>query len=521
MKSILTLAAVAIFGSGHAQMLCSVYSRDTGERFQLKSAVTTSTVYGAVVKNKTIFTFDNPYKTLTEASVNFSLGQGSVLDGFAYWYKNEYVKGILMDKNKAWFIYTAITSRNRDPGIMEQVSPDSFHAQIYPLAVGYDLRVELTAVEFLIPTQDGWLLPDIPEYQGIKTQRFVNTANEYVQLAYREGHYVVHKPMRDEVQVFTTAQRGPRGRIYVAGVVYANEMPVSAEVNGLKDSFITPISNAAGLNNAMATFVGWTTNRTSVSVSIKNKRINVPISVVTDGDETSKLWAHQMLIYHEWKSRKEVMDFSMRYQVPSKFTALLAVPEEEMALFRKKAAEYEKKKREEARRSRAWEEGRNLNWQSSQGGDPEIRIALDNCVSAHAKLPDGRVINLKPTGNDIWGGNFEIPADAPEGEYIVRIFGIRRSGEVIEKELKYSVDRTPPQGTLELGLAKGVQLLKVHSEAGLERVTAYLPSGVEIRLTERESGCYSAVIPKSSGGELLVVMFDAAHNRGELKCSLR
>ena len=114
-----------------------------------------------------------------------------------------------------------------------------------------------------------------------------------------------------------------------------------------------------------------------------------------------------------------------------------------------------------------------------------------------------------------------IPADAPEGEYVVRVFGIKRAGEVVEKELKYTVDRTPPRGRLEINLAKGIRLLRVLSETGLERVVAYLPGGIEIRLKESEPGCYSVAIPKSARGEMLVVMMDAAHNRAELKCSLR
>ncbi|MDQ2986235.1 MAG: hypothetical protein M3R13_05870 [Armatimonadota bacterium] len=508
---VLSLAALA-----SAQHLGSVYNRDTGEAFELKSATTTSTVYGAIVKNKTVFTFANPYKSLTEASVNFSLGQGSVLDGFAYWYKNEYVKGVLMDKAKAWFIYTAITSRHRDPGIMEQVTPDSFHAQIYPLAVGYDLRVELTAVEFLQPTPDGWRLPEIPTYNNIRTQRFVNTANPYIQMAFDEGHYEVHKPRVGNVQVFTTAQRGPGGRIYVAGVVHSADDNVLDVDLSLRDAHI--VAKKAG----EASFVGWTRSTRPFSVNVKDSgRVSVPVSIVTEGDEASKLWAHQMLINHEWKTRKEVMDFSMRYQVPSKFTALLAVPEEEMKLFREKASEFEKKKKEEARRARNWENDRNLNWKSSQGGDPEIRIAFDNCISAHAKLPDGRVINLKQTSNGVWGGNFEIPAEAAEGEYIVKVFAIKRSGEVVEKELKYDVDRTAPQGKLEINTVRGIRVVKVTTEAGLERVVAYLADGEESRLKEVEPGIYTATLPKNARGELLIVMFDAAHNRGELKCFLR
>ena len=514
MKSVFMIAAVLAVALSSAQRLENVYNRDTGEPFKLKSAVTTSTVYGAIVKNKTLFTFENPYKSLTEASVNFSLGQGSVLDGFAYWYKNEYVKGVLMDKAKAWFIYTAITSRHRDPGIMEQVSPESYHAQIYPLAVGYDLRVELTSVDFLLPTDQGWLLPTIPEPDGVRLQRFVNTANPYVQLAYDQGRYEVHKPRSGDVQVFTTAQRGPGGRIYVAGVVHAEDAE-SVDVNGLRDAYI--VDTEADHTS----FVGWTRSTRAFPVTVSGRRINVPVDIVTEGNESSKLWAHQMLINHDWKTKKEVMDFSMRYQVPSKFTALLAVPEEEMALFRKKAAEYEKQKREEERRARARPESEPLNWKSSQGGDPEIRISFSDSLSVFAKLPDGRVIQLKRVTTDQWGGNFEIPATAPEGEYTVRIFALKRNGNTEEKQVKYNVDRTPPKGTLEISTVRGVRILKVKAEPGLERVTAFLSNGKEITLKEIESGIYTAALPRDAKGELLVVMFDAAHNRGELRCSLR
>ncbi len=516
MRVLLVVATFAVAAFSSAQHLSSVYNRDTGQPFKLKSAVTTSSVYGAIVKNKTVFTFENPYTSLTEASVNFSLGQGSVLDGFAYWYKNEYVKGVLMDKAKAWFIYTAITSRNRDPGIMEQVAPDTFHAQIYPLAVGYDLRVELTAVEFLKPTEEGWLLPEIPEHNGIRTQRFVNTANPYVQLAFEDGRYEVHKPRIGDVQVFTTAQRGPRGRVYVAGVVYGDtSAEQSVKLTGLRDAHI--VSSEPGITS----FVGWKSGTGSFPVTVRNRRVNVPVSLVTEGDETSKLWAHQMLINHTWKNRKEVLDFSMRYQVPSKYTALLAVPEEEMKLFREKAAEFEKKKKEEERQRRAWQENRNLNTRTSQGGDPEIRIAFDDCVSAHAKLPDGRVITLKSDGRGVWGGNFEIPADAPEGEYVVHVYAIRRNGEVVEKQLKYTVDRTPPKGTVEVTSVLGARVVKVRSEPGLARVVGYLGNGTEIVLKETEPGLYSAALPPSASGELLVVLFDGAHNRTELRCELR
>jgi hypothetical protein len=270
----------------------------------------------------------------------------------------------------------------------------------------------------------------------------------------------------------------------------------------------------------MTSFVGWKSGTQPLAMKVDGQRVTVPVNIVTEGNETSKLWAHQMLINREWKTRKEVLDFSMRYQVPSKFTALLAVPEEEMKLFREKAAEFEKRKREEERQKRAWQENRNLNWKSSQGGDPEIRIAFDDCVSAHAKLPDGRVIDLKRTAQGVWGGNFEIPSDAPEGEYVVRVFAIKRNGDIEEKQLKYTVDRTPPKGKVEVTMVMGVRVIQVTSEPGLTRVVAYFDNGDELKLKETRPGIYSVALPPKASGTSLVVLFDGAHNRAELKCDL-
>ena len=38
----------------------------------------------------------------------------------------------MYDTDEAWKIYTAVTSRGRDPGIMDRPSPQDYHAQIYP-----------------------------------------------------------------------------------------------------------------------------------------------------------------------------------------------------------------------------------------------------------------------------------------------------------------------------------------------------------------------------------------------------
>ncbi len=118
--SLLVLAQMA-----SAQLVDQCFDRDTNEPFKFKSVSSNAVVKGPMVKRTTVYTFDNPAKKLTEATIAVELKHSEVLGGFGYWYKDEFVPGTLMDKQKAWFIYTAITSRNEDPGIMVQKSPSS------------------------------------------------------------------------------------------------------------------------------------------------------------------------------------------------------------------------------------------------------------------------------------------------------------------------------------------------------------------------------------------------------------
>ncbi|MEQ1933517.1 MAG: VIT domain-containing protein, partial [Fimbriimonadaceae bacterium] len=227
----LAILALAMTGA-YAQDLSRVYNRDSGESFKLKSASTKTRVMGPLFKQETIFKFENPYKNLTEASVWFDLNEGSVLSDFSYWYKDEFVPGVLMDKNKAWFIYTAITSRNEDPGIMVQTSPSSYHAQIYPLAVGYDLRVQLGQIGFLIPEKDGLTVPNPSSFQEVKPS--FEASSWQPELLDQSGdttkvNVAADKPL--DLQVY--AQRHKDGYTYVAGLIRRETEEQAITLSGL------------------------------------------------------------------------------------------------------------------------------------------------------------------------------------------------------------------------------------------------------------------------------------------------
>jgi hypothetical protein len=503
-----TLGAFALSGSATAQNVNNVYDRDTHDQFKLKQLKVYSTVLGPIVRTSARYVYDNPAKKLTEASVWFDMPQASALSGFGYYYKTEYVPGTLMDMNKAWFIYTAITSRNEDPGIMVQKSPTSFHAQIFPLAQGYDLRVHLYSVGFLVPEEGSISLPkpsgteEVPmdwKYRKAGTKDLVPI----------DDKFKLPKPAEPVVAV---AQRFKDGRTYVAGTVQTAKLAKTPTTfAGLRQA------QAKVLSDKVVAFSGWIPKNKKIAIRADGVRYAFKPTPIRQGPEAAQLWAQEKLARGDFKSRDQVLAFSLKYHVPSYATALLAVPQEQMKLFRSKAAEYRKQQLEQARRDRAWKKNRQQNWNRSGGGDPEIRVAFPNAEKVYAVLPDGQILNLRES-DGFWGTNFEIPATAQEGSYEVKIVAIKKDGSREERKIEYQVDRTAPEGKLTLKLVDGNLVIEVRAEAGLAEVAAYAKDGTKTVLKEVEPGLYRAELENRSI-ELTVILKDEASNKRELKCS--
>lgn len=501
--------------ASQAQHVTRVYNRDNYEDFKLKDVTGRAVVKGPIVTQEAVFDFENPYDKLTEASFWFDLDPAAILSGFGYWYKDEYVPGQLMDKNKAWFIYTAITSRNEDPGIMTQVSPGSYHAQIYPLATGHDLRVKLTSVGFL--KDNGGKLTVSPLTYNEQTFNPTVTSTQPETLvpdvSATPPQTVVQYPSDPGSDIQWYAQRHKDGYTYVAGLLRTSDPDVRLRLKGIHRVYW----EAGDDTGAVKLFVGRRKGPGTVRVSVldaNGREVKTKyIKANERGSDTAKLWAHQRLVHDESMDRRDVLNFSLRYEIPSSETALLAVPQEEMELFKKKAAEYRRKQSEDARRQREWQNDRQQNWSNSSGGDPEIRVFLPNAVRVYAELPDGRTFDLVKSRNGYWGGNYDIPADAPEGQYVVEVHSFDRSGQESVQTISYQVDRTAPTGSLKA--EDGYLVLR--SEEGLGRAVIVFGDGTEETMLEVTPGVYKL----STQGKRVVkvVLMDRAHNLAELPWS--
>jgi hypothetical protein len=500
--------------AAHGQSITNAYNRDNEQQFSLKNLKSKSIVKGPIVKQETVYDFANPFKKLTEASVWFDLNNAAVLTDFGYWYKREFVPGVLMDKSKAWFIYTAITSRNEDPGIMVQTDTGRYHTQIYPLASGYDFRLKLSSVGFLQPEGNHLVVPQ-QEYDDKTYSQDVFSAKPETLQTSSSTKTIVDYPTDPKMDMQVYAQRHRYGYTYVAGIVRTDQPNAPLQVSGIHKVFwARPDGSSDG---SVKYFVGRRKGAGTMRIVTDGQDASYAkvkyIKANERGTDTAKLWAHQKLAQEQWHNRQDVVDFSLKYQVPSAQTALLAVPKQEMRLFRKKAAEYRRKQAEEARRARAWQGDRSSNYSYSSGGDPEIRVFEPSAEKAYAVMPDGQQFDLVKSNTGYWGGNFDIPANAPEGNYDIRVVTVDRAGQEKSQTVSYQVDRTAPTGVLKMEDG----FLVLTSEAKLARIVVVFSDGTEGNMAEITPGVYK--IPVGGKRVVKVELIDRAHNIGELRWS--
>lgn len=524
MRSLALSALFLAAGIVLAQDLINIYNRDNGYAFVLKEVHAATVVRGPLAKTTTTYLLDNPYTKLTEASFNFSLPEGAVLGGFGYWYKDEFVPGILMDKELAWFIYTAITSRDRDPGIMEMTSSRTFHAQIYPLAVGYPLRIQLTSISYLDPEYDRFNVPPpswFGGHTGVEKEWKVDGGGKPVIVSDWSATVATDRVpanLQNDIYTSIVAERWKDGNVYVAGIAMGSLGQGLPRVSGLKRGHVTQFREGVSDDPAVY-FSGIATGPTITVQQGGNSRV-VSIGRVSAGNDVVKVWAQAELVDGY---RGDLLEFSLKHQVPSYATALLAVPNSEKRLFEQKRKEYlARLRKERARMEREAQLARRrggvpqVNWQSSRGGDPQILLEAKDAEKVFAVLPDGRVLSLRQLSTGWWTVNFEIPADAPEGTYKVRLVVVRKDGSRREEDIEYTVDRTAPTG---VAFRQG-GVVTVESEPGLAVVEAYTVAGRRIVLQEVQPGKYQATTTLTEA-VAFVLAKDNASNMARLSCSQR
>lgn len=146
----IALATVGLGGAAIApSQIVLKPSGEPGVKLRIRSLKADATIRGQVAKTDITLTFQNPTEGNEEAEFIYALPPDTVVTSFAYYFQEERVPAKVAEKERAVAIYKHITTRRRDPALIEMTGKRTFRARIFPVAPTADLRVEMTLIQAL------------------------------------------------------------------------------------------------------------------------------------------------------------------------------------------------------------------------------------------------------------------------------------------------------------------------------------------------------------------------------------
>ena len=447
-----------------AQTNFEFHNRDTGAPLPVQTMTNRTHIAGPVAVTDIAFVCENTNKQPIEAAVTFEVPRGTVLTKFGYYYNDRFIPGKMYDKGEAWKIYSAVTSRGRDPGIMDRPTETNYHAQIFPVAPNRSLRVHVTLVQTLQSDANG-LRFELPLVQG---QAYLNGWNREpflvdARVTYSAGGEQHTKALkrrftpRENLRVVVPMPGGVAAYSRMVGAregYYAvtvrtphalGEARLRLESNGLTSlSLPTSFGDLAGFEDIHV--FGRYRKPGVVRLVLRGAsggRIVLPVTLSgargasVQSNPAASLWANKRISVLQEATRRDfkpdIIRLSQRFMVVSNFTALLAIPKEELDYYRKVLA---KQKIET-----------NTRTTGGGGGDPYIAVhAPEDAAQVVALFPDGDVKNLAwNPERGVWDGRFDLAFGTPEGECRVTVIVVHRTGERTTFTLVYQNRMTGPR----------------------------------------------------------------------------
>lgn len=552
-----------------------VHNRDTYAVMRLKELSAKTVIEGPLARTRISYLAENTHGERIEATVSLHLPEDTVLTGFGYYYGKRFIPGAMYDKDEAWKIYRAVTSRGRDPGIMDRPTRQDYHAQIFPVEPKQDLRIVVEMVQMLATDEDGahFTLPimqktisgtrqSLREMAVSAEVRVVNhtlddIADNFSDFSEKENadagavirfsrewqpdrnwHILLRRETEDVAKsVFSRFSPGGREGFYALSITAPRAMERPRIV--LRSRPGTSLSLPTRFNAVEAWerihVVGRYTRPQTLHVTVYDEaerrsrqrpiHLRVPLSGRRVNDEmdnpAAALWADRRIDALQNATRRDfrrdIIALSKRFMVVSNFTSLLAIPKEEMDYYRNVLARQQV--------------NTNTQWTGGGGGDPYIEVkAPADARQVVAVFPTGEAKNLIwDDAKGVWNGRFDIPWGTPEGEYRVTIIVVQRDGTRSRFALIYqnllsapSASAVPDALNLRARPGEAVQV-RIAGE-NVRRAVAVAPWGERVVLTQ-DGGTWQGrvTVPAAwARGESLitVVLLDGAHNRTEVRLDL-
>lgn len=560
-------SATARWGTGSIE----IHNRDTYAPMPIKTLTAKTLVDGPVARTRITYLIENKNTARIEATVNLFVPENTVLTGFGYYYGERFIPGKMYDKDEAWKIYSAVTSRGRDPGIMDRPTSQEYHAQIFPVEPNNDLKViiELTQAVRMdsegshleVPITQGQYYGNRGNYREIQVEAAVTVRNhttdeiteniganaspEVAELVTRrdtqEGAYLglrrtfnptenwrlqIRRETKGLAKSIFSRMVGRREGYYALAISPPRELEnprlVLRSRPGTRHSMPNRFDDTAAYESLLV--VGRYTRPQRLWVTVLSDNAD-PISLNVDlsGEEVESvgenpaaaLWADKWIDALSNANRRDfrndIIKLSQRFMVISSFTALLAIPQEELDYYRNVLAKQKVKT--------------NTEWTGGGGGDPYIEVrAHADASRVTAIFPNGDIKELTFDAlKSAWSGRFDIPFGTPEGDYRVTIVVVHKTGERTRFVLVYKNLLSAPQvlATSTILTAKrGAPLAVSVSGKGISRAVAVAPWGERAELSAKTGpwqGTLTVPATWQAGNQsITVVLFDGAHNRTEV-----
>ncbi|HED4878448.1 TPA: DUF2135 domain-containing protein [Stenotrophomonas maltophilia] len=123
---------------------------------QLRQARIEGEVQAGIAQTRITLEFHNSNQRVLEGELQFPLGEGQQITGFALDINGELREAVPVPKDRGRQVFEEIARRGVDPGLLEQTAGNQFRLRVYPLPAGGSRRVQLVVREPLAYAGQGW-----------------------------------------------------------------------------------------------------------------------------------------------------------------------------------------------------------------------------------------------------------------------------------------------------------------------------------------------------------------------------
>ncbi len=367
------LVLLSVFGLiaaiGSAQVMIKPKGQNLTPLVQSKLEASVM-IDGAFAESVVTMTFANPSQFRQEIEFVYSMPPNALATGFSYWYQGEEVAAKVVERERARQIYQAITSRQRDPALIELIGKRLFRAKIFPVEPNTPLVIRMKWVSVL-HCENGFPTMQFPlatkEREPLEVDIKIsakpgvgfsglddNYGMKWVSVDDRLTSEIKGEKLRPDknlrIRLIPTAKEGLTTSVYAARS--GGSEGYFALIVGIPKLGIGPKPPSLSLSGIGEFGVSFDRKavRAGSSVLVTGRYRKPGIATLRVGNLSNtvhfadraepnhrglKLWAERE-IERLGSLAKQVTAISVRHSIPSKYTSWLAIPAAE-----RKAFEYE------------------------------------------------------------------------------------------------------------------------------------------------------------------------------------